>query len=220
MKKGDKVGPKRLQGDFQCYAGSGSLLQRPRCAAFIGAIVAEWSMAESMLSTHYMQLLFGPTLSGVPVGQGAWIAMETFDTISSFSQRVTMLRVAAKRRNAFTPDEIKAYATALKRLQDAGDDRIIAAHGRWSLCDKLPDAVVWMKHAGSNDNAWIYDESILTALLQRIAQRSLELQMLFFNVFTPKLKVAAEALIGHIVAAHERKNTIQGVLGDPDRHDA
>ncbi len=117
-----------------------------------------------------------------------------------------MLLVAARRTHYFADDEIKAFDAALKKLQNAGDDRVIAAHGRWSLSDRYPDALIWMKRSGSNDDAWAYDEAALTELLQRIGQRSVELQKLFFETFTPKLKVAAKAYIGHIVAANKRKD--------------
>lgn len=197
------MGPRPLPPNSQCRGGSAIILERPRCAALIGAIVTEWSNAESMLSSYYGQLLFGPTLNNVPIHPGAWMAMESFDTIISFGQRRTMLLVAARRRNLFTSDEIGQLDLAIKKLQKSSDDRVIAAHGRWFICDALPDSVVWMKGLGMVDDAWVYDDVVFTGQLNRIIQRSVELQMLFYEKFTPKLRIATRAYIGHIVAAHE-----------------
>jgi hypothetical protein len=201
------MGPKKLPEGSQCYAYHDSLLQRPRCAALIGAIAAAWSAAESFLSNYYAELLFGPTMDNVPIPPGAWIAMETFDTLVSFQQRRTMLLVAARRRQLFSDGEMKQLEGALKKLQEAHDDRIIAAHGRWYLCDDLPDALVWMKGAGSTD-AWVYNEAVFSDKLARITQRSDELHRLFTNTFTPKLRGATEDFIRILVASRQRNHTV------------
>lgn len=200
------MGPKQLPHGYQCYADARALLQRPRCAALIGAIVAAWSFAESSLAHYYSQLLFGPAIERSPIHPGAWAAMEAFDTLANLGQRRTMLLVTARRRGLFTDDEIKQFEAGLRKLQNVQDDRIIAAHGRWSICNDLPDAIVWMKGVGNVGDAWVYDETVLSAQLDRIEQRSHELHVLFFQTFSPKLKVAAETFAGHIFAAHEHKN--------------
>jgi len=91
--------PQALQGQHQVVYSARCVLQRPRRAALIGAICAEWSMAESYLGTFYSELVVGPSLSGVPMGPGHYIASQTFDMASSFRQRAAMLKAAAKARH-------------------------------------------------------------------------------------------------------------------------
>lgn len=209
------MGPKRLPPNSVCWSGTGTVLKRPGCAALLGAIVAEWSGAESMLASHYAQLVVGAGYQSVPIHPGGWIAMESFDTIISFGQRTTMLMTAARRRGLFTEDELDELADALSKLQKASKNRVIAAHGRWYICDTIPDALVWMSGSGAIQDAYVYDEPCLTALLQKIGERSLSLQMLFFKTFTPKLVVATQTYVGHLLAAKQREDGIDCAVGDP-----
>ena len=154
------------------------------------------------LAHFYSQLLFGPTLDRVPISQGVWVSMETFDMINSFRQRRAML-IGAARRRGFDHDTIKAFNKQLVRLQGACDRRIVAAHGRWAISDDEPTGLVWTRTIGSTDAALVYEPADFEAALQEIVVASQESYFFFHADLLPKLKTDAQALIAQIRAGKD-----------------
>jgi hypothetical protein len=166
----------------------------------IGAIVAEWSLAESFLSEMYGLLVCGPTLDGVPQHQGTWVAMETFDMISDFQQRRSMLLAAAERRG-FDDSTIKHFKKKLSVMQDACDKRIVAAHGWWLISDDFSTGLVWFRNLGaSSTDAVVYEQADFIDNLDRITKATTDLQAYFRETMMPMLKTQAESLVAVIVA--------------------
>jgi hypothetical protein len=179
--------PKPFPVGAQARGSPHCVLERPDCAMMIGAIVAEWSLAEYNLSLMYSDLVCGPTLDGVPIGQGDWVAMETFDIVNHFGQRLKMLIAAAKRRGFDTPT-VEQFSKLLKKMQDTGAKRIAAAHGRWVISDDFPDGLVWFRNAGAHCDALVYEYADFKESLDRITQAAVELQKFFSTILAPTLR--------------------------------
>jgi len=186
------------------------VLERPALAALMGAIVAAWSSAESTLASYYSSLVTGVVLENVPMPPGGWAAMETFDLITNYDLRKRMLESAA-RRALFTEAEVQEFSKLLKKLNDAKDDRIVVAHGRWGIDVRYSDALVWMKTTGGLGGAWIYDEADFWNALERIERKSLALGQFFQGTFFPRLEASAKFHIEQIVASEQRKNADESV---------
>ena|SRR6202162_327630 len=187
------------------------LNQRPQCAQLLGAIVVAWSNAEATLAWYYSTLVLGPTLQGVPQGQAHWITMHTFDMLFNFPQRLNMLVKAAELRN-FDKDTIKEFRKRLHALQEAGSDRIIAAHGRWGIDDTLPNALVWTKTLAGVRDAMVYESNDFIQSLRAIEKASGELQSFFSVTLLPRLKQEAESLIAAIKTTQNIQSAVEGDL--------
>jgi hypothetical protein len=88
-----------------------------------------------MLAWHYQMLCGEVDLaceSGMGPGPAAAVPSESFDLIPSMPQKVRILKAAIARRH-FSQAIVKHAGTLLKKLQEAGDERIVAAHGRWGI---------------------------------------------------------------------------------------
>lgn len=180
-----------------------SVLNRPACAKYLGAIVAAWSFAEVMLASYYAELICGAAVSGLPQPPGLWGARETFDLISNYRQRVNMIVAAAKRRH-FDDSTIKELKKRLKALQDAGDERIIAAHGRWMVAKGAPHGLIWFKHTGTTEGL-LYELTDFENCLKAIEAATNELHSFFWTTMRPRLEVDTRNFIAQIKAFDESK---------------
>ncbi|HEV3156604.1 MAG TPA: hypothetical protein VGZ00_04595 [Candidatus Baltobacteraceae bacterium] len=164
----------------------------------IGAIVVEWSDAESTLAWFYSMFICGPNIPGDPMHPGLWASMETFDMVSNFRQKRAMLLTAAKRR-FLSKEVLDKFKVLLQALQDSGDARIAIAHGRWGLDDKqYPDSLVWTRGIGGIEDAKVYDEADFIAELDKITRASGNLSSFFNNEIFPILKASAEIHVKQI----------------------
>jgi hypothetical protein len=186
-----------------------STLERPKCAALLGAICAEWSNAESFLGELYGRLLFGD-FAGYPEDQmGGLAAYAAFDKVTSVKTRIAMLNVTAKERGIFPEPILKRFAALLKNVQSAGDDRITAAHGKWGVCDDLTTALVWTRSAPfRKEEALVYDEAALDEALSGIGQSAIELHRFFFSEMKPLLEAGSERFIRQILADEESAKAV------------
>ncbi|HET9096696.1 MAG TPA: hypothetical protein VFN37_08545 [Candidatus Baltobacteraceae bacterium] len=193
--------PWKSDGNSGVY-GASLVEERPTCAAFLGEIVAQWSHAESLLAHMYAELVVGSLLIGVPQHPGNWIAMETFDLITNFGQRIEMLVKAAKSRrfDAATVDE---YRTLLQKLQKANGARIHAAHGRWMIDKRYPTALVWLKNAGGISEALIYETSDFQEALHRVVDRVARLDHFWQMRIKPTLERATKFHIKYLRAMED-----------------
>ena len=179
-----------------------STLERPQCAALLGAICAEWSNAEGFLGELYGRLLFG-SFAGYPSDQlGGLAAYAAFDKVTSVRTRITMLNTAAAERGIFPEPVLKRFAALLKNLQNAGDNRITAAHGKWGVADDLTNALVWWKTVPfRREHALVYDEATLNEGLNSIGSAAIELRDFFTAEMKPVLEAGSERLARQIVSA-------------------
>lgn len=193
--------PWKSDGDSSVYSAS-LYKERPVAAAMLGEIVAQWSHAESFLAHMYSELVVGCPMPGVPQHPGNWIAIETFDQINNFGQRIEMLVTAAKRRG-FDTDAVDEYQTLLRNLQKANKARIHAAHGRWMLDTRYPTALVWLDNAGGLDDALIYETTDFHEALERVLDRVHRLEHFWLVRLRPVLERATKFHIKHLRAMED-----------------
>ncbi len=177
----------KIIADRQC------VLQRPLCAALIGAIVAEWSNAESYLALIYHALCCGPTPDRLKTTSTSWVVLETFDMIPAFKQRQQMILRAAKLRGLFDEATLDEFKRLLKKVQDAMEKRIKMAHGRWGLDERYSDALIWLRGWGQIAGALIYEEADFRTSLDAITAASGDLSSFFSARMMPAIRAAAEA---------------------------
>ncbi len=146
---------------------------------------------------------------GVPIAPCHWIAMETFDMINSFQQKRAMLVSAATRRfsDKVTLDDFKK---CLKTLQETGDLRTVAAHGRWGVSSSILTGLVWMRNAGDIAGAMVYEPRDFEGDLSRISDAAGKLSAFFQATMFPRLEADAKMLVSHIKATENIKDAIQG----------
>jgi hypothetical protein len=144
------------------------VLERPECAKLLGAIVAEWSLLEASLASTYSFLACGPQPDSASTIDH-WIAIESFETVITLTQKRAMLLGAAKRRG-FRHEIIAKFGTLIRQAQDAYDERARPAHGRWILADDFPDSLVYVRNAGRFEEAQVYDLSDLQDILAKVTK--------------------------------------------------
>jgi hypothetical protein len=187
-----------------------STLERPQCAALLGAICAEWSNAEGFLGELYGRLLFG-SFAGYPADElGGMAAYATFDKVTSVKTRVTMLNIAAQERGIFPEPILRRFAAILKKLQESGDNRITAAHGKWGVADDLTNALVWWKSAPfRREGARVYDEAALNEALNSIGRAAIELRDFFTAEMKPLLEAGSDRFARRVVAEENSNDAVE-----------
>jgi hypothetical protein len=182
---------------------SRAVLDRPECAKMLAAVVAGWSSAEAMLAWHYQMLCGEVDLAcdaGMGPGPAASVSGESFDLIPSMAQKVRILKAAVARRH-FPESTVEEVEKLLRKLHKAGDERIVAAHGRWGICQNLPNELIWAKTYEGFDDMMIYEPKDFEAALDRIDKRAGAFASFFASSIVPKLKSDAEGVLNRLVAA-------------------
>lgn len=169
-------------------------LERPECIALVGAICAEWASAESRLANMYSLMLFERPPGEPPSQMGAWIALVTFDEINSVSTRLRLLKTAAKQTHLFDDATLTKFSKLLQKLQDAGGNRIVAAHGRWGVASDVP-GLVWTRSLPFLDEAEVYEKSDLEFALDKIAKAVTELWAFFHTQMRPLLEAQGKSFL-------------------------
>jgi hypothetical protein len=195
----DVMPTRPLPQGTQSVFGSRVILQRPQCAALIGAICAEWASAEASLAVYYAQLICGPISVRVSPYPGLIAALTAFDKLRSISTRIGMIKAAA-RGVELDHEIVETLGKKLKVLQNSGDSRIVAAHGRWGICDSLPDAVVWSEAIEFPTPLLVYDVPALEEMLEKICGATTDVFEFFQVSILPELETRAQDFITKIKA--------------------
>jgi hypothetical protein len=167
------------------------ILERPECAKLLGAIVAEWSLLEASLAATYSFLACGPLPNGADSTTEHLIAIGSFESVITVTQKRAMLINAAERRG-FAPEIIKQFSKLIREAQDAYEERARPAHGRWLLSDDFPDSVIYVRNAGKSEDALVYDLDDLHRILDSVSQAGYNLQRFYTVELLPKLKANAK----------------------------
>lgn len=145
---------------------------RPLLAALLGVIVAEWSAAESV-----MAFMFGVLLQiDMPA------STEILDFITNQRQKRDMLMRIAMRKIK-SKALLERLKKALHELQDAGDKRTKAVHGRWGTCPRWPNHLVWQRNTTSPmSEAELWGADDFTSLIREIAERRSTVQQMIADI--------------------------------------
>lgn len=143
------------------------ILERPRCASLLGAILAEWNNLEVEMAYEYSAYLFGPSLGGL-ITNSATVAIASFERINSFQQKIGILRGSASLRG-IADDKMPEYRIALQNCQEKYSSRNALAHGRWAISDDYPEAIISIRDIRNKSQAWVYSETELHDMLEDVA---------------------------------------------------
>ncbi len=133
------------------------LLERPKLAALIGTIAAEWGYIDRSLIT-----LFERANSSTPYKDE--VAVTVFDALSNLSLRLDLMEKILKLR--VSADLVCEFQGLRIEIGKRSRERNMVVHASWSITDDLPDDLV------SIDNvtgvATRYTEHDLKQTLDRI----------------------------------------------------
>lgn len=181
-----KRGPEPFKGSGADIDPAAVVLQRPECAALIGAIAVEWVHMETVLARIYSYLVNGVNPFGRDLGEV--IAAESFDLVPSLQVKRTILLAAARRR--FDNDLVDRFAGLLKQYQEAATKRNDIIHGTWLLSDEYPDKLIWSKPITQFAKARVYGVVDFKAILESIEQVAKQFDALFRDEMSPILEAA------------------------------
>jgi hypothetical protein len=126
------------------------ILKRPKLAALLACIGAEWASLESEMGWLYAFLL--PRYSESPKGKMAPIAialtqahpvaLEIFGELVSLGQRLTLIRTIIRWRIPDIALRADINDKLLPAINKAGNLRNKFLHTRWVVCEKYPDALI------------------------------------------------------------------------------
>jgi hypothetical protein len=156
----------------------------------IGAIVAEWALVEASLATTYSMLGCGPQPSSGATTMH-WIAMETFESVSTFPQKCTIILGAAERRG-FSNKVVGRFKKLLNDAQELAKGRAEAAHGRWAISNDFPQSLIFFRNAGKHGSAQVYDIVDFQKILDDISGVGVRLEALYNESLLPKLQLDAD----------------------------
>jgi len=94
----------------------------------------------------------------------------------------------------------EAFSKKLKVLQDSGDSRIVAAHGRWGISDALPESVVWSESIEFPAPMLVYDVPALEEMLDEICNAGRDLFEFFRVSILPTLEARTKDFVAQIKA--------------------
>lgn len=184
-----------------------AMLKRERCAALIGAICVEWSRMEAELAWYYQDLVFAKRTLG---DAGESIAAETFESIISLGGKRKVLLIAMKRRLGDKYE--KRLSNLFHPVQNLYTERNEIVHGRWSLCDDFPEALIWTRYSPyathGIDKPMIYEPDYFTDFLFRLTKRIETLREFFQVEVAPLLKILSEKHVSNLIANEEHRKRI------------
>lgn len=142
------------------------ILERPKLAALIGAIAAEWGDIDNLLADIFN---FVSLSRPIPIGAHSRsdLAHAIFDNLVAFPIRIEVIASVMKLRMTLEiQDEFFALAQQIRRKASERNDLI---HARWHICDKYPDDLIQIENG-----EWIrYTENDLTDRLNRSVQMTM-----------------------------------------------
>jgi len=166
------VGFKRLpDGQYARY--DGALARRPNLAALIGEIVAEWSIAETIMTGVF---------TAVTRMEDGRTAADILDHIQNKETKSRLIQKIAQRK--MKDKALKErLAAALGNLVQAGARRdSLAGHGRWATCDAMPSELLWHQSSWPVDGFERYDHTKLLSVVAEIVQARDAVQLLTLEI--------------------------------------
>lgn len=137
------------------------VLDRPKLAALIGALAAEWGFIDRTLADTFNLIGFAKP---VPVGAHATdpLAAAVFDALISLPTRLAALQAVVKLR---LPDaEVEDFEKIAKELRRRAIERAEYIHSSWNISSDYPDDLIVIQP----DGTWVrYTEKCFHAALDR-----------------------------------------------------
>lgn len=148
--------PVRKKG-FACHAYPKCVLERPKLAALIGTIAAEWGYIDECLVHLYERSITDTLYTDA-------VAVAVFETLSSLHLKTQLIaKVLKMRLPAAIATEFETTITP--SLRNAARERAEILHGAWSVSDHYPDDLILKTSEGPFMR---YTEKDLAAVLDRI----------------------------------------------------
>ena len=153
--------PIKPKAGASAFSAPECLLQRPKLAALIGTIVAEWAFIDRTLA-----FIFNVTTSDHPLPnqyhQIDPVAAAVFDTLVTFPAKIAVVKSVLNLRAS---DELKEeFEEICAEIRNRSKERNTVVHASWSISDQYPDDLITFK----TDGSWIkYTEKDLLDILAR-----------------------------------------------------
>jgi len=177
--------------------------ERPECAELIGSIAAEWSNLELIFAHYFAFFLFGFRDEQVQKNDGGErIAVDVVESTPSFQAKRTLLLNVAYARFGEDDAGCKKLKHELERLDSLHRQRNNVIHGRWSLCDDLPNALVWRGRISSH-KFLVYEPSDFQELLEKIMKAEEAVNVHLRTEFNPRLKTLPKPPVWHTIRLEE-----------------
>jgi hypothetical protein len=210
--------PRPIQSQIYPDFGWQAILKRPACAVLMGALTAEWSAAEALLTWYYGVTLYGPIVHDV---EGWEIAVRTFERVRDFHvKKKTLLEALANRKlNAYpvlSAQIVEAFGERLSQIARNKDLRNVLAHGHWGILDEYPDSIIWRRTYDSLA-LFEYTHEELRSGLVRLTDASKESLRFFRTEIVPALTKHFEEDWANVLALHDtlmKRDAGQRALGD------
>lgn len=151
---------KTIQG-LTARGGSKVILERPKLAALLGAISAEWGDIDNLFSDIFNLITFAKF---IPIGAHSRSALSSAVFDQSFTSYIAKIEVIKRvldiRYSKSVLDEFNKLSIDLRAK---AKERNKLVHGAWQVCDKYPADLIQIR-----DQTWIrYTERDFNDVLER-----------------------------------------------------
>lgn len=156
------------------------ILERPKIAALIGAIAAEWGDVDELLLCIFNYLTFAKP---IPVGahSSSPLSAAIFGKFVSTGNKCEMIDSLLALRAPSKRDE---FALIKSDLLSKSRERGTLVHSAWSVCDDYPEDLIFFGKNGE----WIkYTEKCFSASLDRFSAVRASTQDFFIGLSHTKL---------------------------------
>jgi hypothetical protein len=155
-----------------------ALQQRPKLAALIGEVVAEWALAESAMA-QVVGFLLGTDMS---------ISTGILDDMP-VPKKVSRIGAIAERKIKDDEPYVGRLKAALDDLKAAGKRRDCITHARWAICSNgYPNELLWQRKSSPDHGYEVYDEKKLRSVVTQIAESQDALLRVFRDLPIAKLQ--------------------------------
>jgi len=136
-----------------------------------GKIISVWANTERYLVEIFSYL----------IEMEEWIAADMFEQVRGPKARFHILKSSlAKKFGKDVADQL--WVDILEPIWEMAADRDLIAHGGFITCSAYPDAVIRVEGWGKQEAWYLYDISMLDALLAEMRARAGKIMILYFQV--------------------------------------
>ena len=134
---------KIVQG-LSARGGPKIILERPKLAALLGAISAEWGDIDTLFSEIFNLITFAEF---IPIGAHSRSALSSavFDqSFTSYKAKIEVIKRILKIR--YSEDIFHIFEKLTTELINKANQRNILIHCTWQICDKYPEELIQIKN--------------------------------------------------------------------------
>lgn len=152
------------------------ILERPKLAALLGAISAEWGDVDTLFSSIFNLIAFAKF---IPIGAHSRSALSSaiFDkSFTSYISKIEVIKRLLKIR--YSKNILVEFEKLTNDLRKKATARNTLIHCTWQICDKYPEDLIQIK-----DQIWIrYTERDFNDILDRSIEIRNALNDFFINL--------------------------------------